>query len=135
MSKEFDLKLIAILNCIADEASDRIKYSKIPVGYRKFIFMYYRWLNQSNVVVTNDGLEKMLAVKFGEWRLNAVAFARLTYDQMRDMIEQTPPPIPDPAFSQHEVGLDVRETSTWKSYMKSLKTVMLTYKNQLESSI
>ena len=135
MSKEFDLKLIAILRSIADDASDRIKYGKITAGYRKFIFMYYEWLSQSGVVVTNDGLEKMLAVKFGEWRLNAVSFARLTYDQMRDMIEKTPPPIPDPAFSQHEVGLSVRDTVSWKSYMKVLKNVMLTYKNQLESSI
>lgn len=135
MSKEFDLKLIAILNCIADEASERIKYNKLTTGYRKFIFMYYRQLSQSGVVVTNDGLEKMLAVKFGEWRLNAAAFARLTYDQMREMIEQTPPPAPDPEFSQHEVGLSVRDTVSWKSYMKALKNVMLTYKNQLESSI
>lgn len=135
MSKEFDLKLIAILNCIADEASVRIKYNKISVGYRKFIFLYYRWLSEAGIVVTNDVLEKMLAVKFGEWRLNAAAFACLTYDQMRSMIEQTPPPIPDPEFYQHDVGLSIRDTINWKSYMKALKAVMLTYKNQLESSI
>lgn len=135
MSKEFDLKLIAILNCIADEASDRIRYNKIPVGYRKFIFMYYRWLSEKGMVVTNDHLEKMLAVKLGEWRLNAVAFARLTFDQMRVMIEQTPPPIPDAEFAKQDVGLDVRDMTNWKSYMKALKSVMLSYKNQLETSV